>query len=68
MTRSDEFKAFIRNKYVSMTFNLGTIMNMDRTDTLNFLSVHDQNLWPPRVGLIHLLRQYALDIPQPKEE
>ena len=62
MTRSDEFKAFMRNKLVTMTFNLGTIMGMNRDSTLSFLDVQDQTLWPPRIELINLLRLYALDI------
>jgi len=66
MTKSDEFNSFMKDKVVTMTFNLGTIMGMDRPSTLAFLGVHDKTLWPPRPELITLLRQYALDIQEDK--
>ena len=52
MTKSDELRLWLLNKYSDMIFNMCSIADMGKQEAIAFLEANDQSLWPPD-GKLH---------------
>lgn len=61
MTKSDELRLWLLNKFSDMAFNLCSIADMDRIEAVNFMQENDRSLWPPDEKLLDWLKDYIFN-------